>query len=359
MRQLARGGVVALAVLMMLTGGLAHAQTLCETYVVTRGDTLRKIAQRAFGNDDRYLEIYEANRRVIGRSPNLIEIGMALRIPCPEGRAPDAARQDPAAETARPETAPETARPEAPEVDMRLVTTGAMPPFSDAARPGLGLAAELILRAMETELPGLSFEIAVLPDPLEILSRGPGAGTWDLAFPLYRPACPASSAAPETAALLCRDYLYSGPLHRALIGLYVAEGDPRAAGPAAAFEGARICVPAGYLGPDPVSAGMLPGPVTLMEGLRMVDCLASVEDGEAAAMLANPGIVPGEAVVEQVAGLTREADLVIVAPKGSARAAGLLRRLDAALAGLVSDGDWEEIVAGQIASHRQRLGAGL
>lgn len=51
------------------------------TYTVRRGDTLSKIAQRAYGDMMKYGVIYMANKRLIGHDVNLIHPGQVLRIP--------------------------------------------------------------------------------------------------------------------------------------------------------------------------------------------------------------------------------------------------------------------------------------
>jgi hypothetical protein len=51
-----------------------------RTRVVVDGDSLRSLAKRYLGSSERYMEIYEANRDVLA-SPDLLEIGMQLKIP--------------------------------------------------------------------------------------------------------------------------------------------------------------------------------------------------------------------------------------------------------------------------------------
>jgi len=51
------------------------------TYTVKSGDTLSKIAQRAYGDMMKYGVIYMANRRTIGPNVNLIRPGQVLTIP--------------------------------------------------------------------------------------------------------------------------------------------------------------------------------------------------------------------------------------------------------------------------------------
>jgi nucleoid-associated protein YgaU len=51
-----------------------------ETYVVVKGDSLSKIAEREYGDANRWRTIYEANKDVIN-DPDLIYPGQELKIP--------------------------------------------------------------------------------------------------------------------------------------------------------------------------------------------------------------------------------------------------------------------------------------
>lgn len=62
------------------------------TYQVRPGDSLWAIAKRALGDGSRWREIYEANRDAIGPDPNVIQVGVVLRIPGGVPKAPDTTR---------------------------------------------------------------------------------------------------------------------------------------------------------------------------------------------------------------------------------------------------------------------------
>jgi len=49
-------------------------------YEVVAGDTLSKIAQRYYGNGNKYMKIFEANKDILS-NPDLIKPGQKLRIP--------------------------------------------------------------------------------------------------------------------------------------------------------------------------------------------------------------------------------------------------------------------------------------
>ncbi|MNR86908.1 1,6-anhydro-N-acetylmuramyl-L-alanine amidase AmpD [compost metagenome] len=51
------------------------------TYAVRQGDTLSKIAQAQLGSANRWREIYDLNKDVIGPNPNVIKPGMKLKMP--------------------------------------------------------------------------------------------------------------------------------------------------------------------------------------------------------------------------------------------------------------------------------------
>lgn len=61
-----------------------HAVRAARTYVVMPGDTLRRIARAALGSEDRWRELWDANRDDLP-DPRLLLPGQALRLP---GRKP-------------------------------------------------------------------------------------------------------------------------------------------------------------------------------------------------------------------------------------------------------------------------------
>ena len=58
----------------------APGTSAARNYVVVKGDTLSKIAQREYGEASQWKRIYEANRDAIS-NPDLIYPGQTLRLP--------------------------------------------------------------------------------------------------------------------------------------------------------------------------------------------------------------------------------------------------------------------------------------
>ena len=52
-----------------------------RTYTVRPGDSLSKIAQALLGDAKKWRILYDANREVVGKNPDLIKPGQVLKIP--------------------------------------------------------------------------------------------------------------------------------------------------------------------------------------------------------------------------------------------------------------------------------------
>jgi nucleoid-associated protein YgaU len=72
--------ISAIAISVFLVAAPASAQQTCSSYTVQQGDTLSAIALRCYGDANRWIDIYQVNRDVIGANPNLIFPGQRLAI---------------------------------------------------------------------------------------------------------------------------------------------------------------------------------------------------------------------------------------------------------------------------------------
>lgn len=67
-------------------GGSSLVRDPKTEYQVQSGDSLHKIAQRLYGNANRWEEIYNLNKATIGNSPTKLKIGQILKLPAPPTR---------------------------------------------------------------------------------------------------------------------------------------------------------------------------------------------------------------------------------------------------------------------------------
>lgn len=97
-RKLHQGAFVAaffagVAVAAVPTVALGKSPIACGTlYTIQRGDTLFKIARRAYADGHQFDRIYEANRDFLPNEAS-VEMGDQLLIPCPDGSGPDTRRE--------------------------------------------------------------------------------------------------------------------------------------------------------------------------------------------------------------------------------------------------------------------------
>jgi len=63
------------------TKSSAPTVTAENQHVVTAGETLASISDKAYGNRTNWKKIYEANKSVIGSNPSTLKVGMKLTIP--------------------------------------------------------------------------------------------------------------------------------------------------------------------------------------------------------------------------------------------------------------------------------------
>jgi nucleoid-associated protein YgaU len=57
------------------------AQTQQKTHTVDSGESLSAIAEQELGDGNRWREIYEMNKDIIGDNPDLIRPGQELKLP--------------------------------------------------------------------------------------------------------------------------------------------------------------------------------------------------------------------------------------------------------------------------------------
>ncbi len=204
-----------LSALLILTASLATiptagtAQEACSLYRIQQGDTLREIAESAYGTDD-FRPIWRANQSEIGRNPNIISVGTVLSLPCPDGAMPS--------ETPQANTAP------AGEARFSFVTANGYLPYTDESLDQRGLVTHLVRMAMLRAAPEAPIEIVFVNDwsaHLEVLLP---RQTFDASFPWTRPGCETQGKLTQTELYACQNFLYSDPFYEIVDGFFSRKG---------------------------------------------------------------------------------------------------------------------------------------
>ncbi|NDW54167.1 transporter substrate-binding domain-containing protein [Aliiroseovarius sp. PrR006] len=321
--------------------GTAFAQEACSNYVVERGDSLRQISLRVFGSTD-FRPIYNANKDAIGKDPNIIRLGMTLKIPCPtareaahaatvteaekmaremsaeliadaearaaaaiaeaearvanaEAEALKASEEAVAAAKAEATAAIEAARAEgaalirkagtqdASPVDERqilLITGGNYAPFTDEALPNRGLYTKLVETAFLRAAPEQAYKIQFVNDWSSHLDLLMPTLAFDGTFPWSRPHCEEADALSESDRTRCETYNFSNPFYEVVDTYFARNGSGyETAMSHADFAGATICRPEGWSLTHMDAVGLYEPAITLFRPIEPDACFDAVANG--------------------------------------------------------------------------------
>lgn len=344
----------------LLIGGSQSvaAQELCTSYTVVRGDTLSQIASTA-GVQGGFQALFNANTNIL-RSPNLLEVGQVLAIPCADGSlpgatavaaAPAAPVEEPVA-VAEPEVVEaEPAPAAAPTRALRVVTASGYAPFTDKDLPGGGLFTQLVLRAFELGNPDQEVNFFFVNDWNAQLDNLLPSGAVDMAFPWFKPDCDAVELLSAPNAYRCTDFNHSDPFYDALVGYYTLAGSPyEGATEYSDLLGARLCRPDAWFTFDMEAEGLVAPAITLTQ-VTQLECWDLLDAGEVDVVTYDA--LPAEddartkGMTDRVVSLdalTTTATLHVFVAKDNAEANAALPFINAGLEELRLTGEWFTIV---------------
>jgi len=324
----------AAAVLLLCAGALPSANIAeaaspvpCGAlYTVERGDTLFKIADRAYADGWKFKAIHAANRDLLPTAESL-EVGDQILVPCADGSGP-ATRAEalaalvpaaPSAEVASDaEASASTAALPLSDADTNDKTTaellrraallaGPLPaaaavpvapaeadPAAIRALSGTGLAptawpgarmdemaGDLIRRSLDLSAPEAGFDVTRVNDWNAHLRALLPGGAYDISFPWVMPDCRNAAALDDESRRLCSEFTFSRPLLEATVGFYVRVGDPLAAAATRTeLAGRRRCRPEGHFLFDLKQTGMTAPLMQLEAAPTAADCFARLLRGE-------------------------------------------------------------------------------
>ncbi len=329
---------------MTVAAGQAQAQEQCSTYTVARGDTLSQIASRAAVAGG-FQFLYDANTNVLD-SPNLLEVGQVLTIPCADGSLPSSGVQPTTAST---DPAPTTAQPDRP---LRIATASGYAPFTDEALTGGGLITQMVDRSMVLGNPDQDYDLIFINDWGSHLETLLPTGAVDMVFPWFRPDCDKLENLSPTSASRCTLFNHSEPFYEALVGYYTLKGGAyEGATTPQELMGSRLCRPEAWFTFDLEADGLMPPNTSLTTTAQQNGCWQLLLDGEIDVITLDA--LPAEedyrelgleGQVVKLEGLTSAQTLHIFVSKDNQFANDALPIINAGLEQLRLSGEWFNIV---------------
>jgi len=326
----------------IIFGGSASAQSIeCNKYyTVESGDTLERIAQKAYGRGSAFQLLYDANRDKISR-PGFINIGLELWVPCPI--SDDQPTPPPFDQDVTP-------------AKIEILTASEYAPFTDEALPAGGMLTEIVDNALSKADENLDFRIDFINDWSKHLSILLPLRKYDLGFPWYKPDCSQMSKLGSGSRNRCENYHFSDPLYEVVVSYFSLKSKNLNVSQSSDLKGMTLCRPSGYFKFDLEIKDLTPPNVTLLQPDGIDDCFRMLRNGEVQIVTINTQVadsaikrleINGELVQHQE--LATIETLHVVAHKKHARAQPLLLRVNQGLRALQQAGQYGEIAEKHLA----------
>jgi len=341
--------LVCLAALLLSTpeSALAQEDISCDSiYMVQPGDSLSRIARRAYGQTSAYQVIFDYNPGIMS-DPNVLPAYVGLYIPCNE--APTVAQQT------QQEGTELVALPELPATTasrLRILTGSEYPPYVDEGLPNGGFSVELIERSLLAEGGELNFRVDVINDWSSHLKILLADGAYDLAFPWFKPDCSKSENLGKSSVWRCDNLRFSEALHDVVVSFHATNVTVASIQSEQDLQGLRICRPRGYFTHDLEALGLTESNYERVAPRQPSDCFEKLLDGSvdvvtvnsdtADKMLTQLGVRDS---VSEIVNLASVQSLHAVAMKTDPDARVNLLRLNKGLIALRNNGDFRKIAS--------------
>lgn len=332
------------------------------TYRVAPGDSLSAIARSVYGDATRFRAIYDANAAAIGPNPALINVGMALEIPC-EGQAASApaatevAAVDPVTVT---DAAP-AAGSEGLDRPIRVLTAGNWAPYLDETDENGGMIVEIVTAAFAAVEPEPDYKIDFINDWSAHLQPLLSDHAYDIGLVWFRPNCDVVERLGEGSRFRCTNLAWSEPLYEQPIG-YWMRADAVLPETHAELMGRHFCRPDGYSIFMMEEHGLVEPAIVFTRATTPQACFEGLLDGTYdVVVLANDvseGALDelgaqGRAVAPEA--LTQIATLNAVIARDHPQAEEILAVLDEGVRRIKASTEWFSIVRRHVEAHRQKV----
>lgn len=311
---------------------------VCDSiYMVQRGDSLSKIADRAYGRTTAYQAIFDYNPGIMS-DPNLVPAGVGLYIPCIGDEVVEAPDDE----------LPEL--PGAPRGNLKVLTGSEYPPYVDEGLPNGGFSVELVERALLSNDGEANYRVDVINDWGSHLSPLLSDGAYHLAFPWFKPDCSAREQLGESSVWRCDNLRFSEPLHEVVVSFYASPDVAATVTSAEDMQGLRICRPRGYFTHDLEAIGLVPDNYERVAAANPIDCFEQMAEGEVDIVTVNADTT--DKILTQLDMHDQSQELMdfasvqtlhVVAMKNDPQARVNLLRVNQGLRALQRSGDFRQI----------------
>ena len=329
----------------------AAAQTCGESYKVKRGDTLSRIAQKAYGKPRQWSLLYYANRKLIGKDPTFIYPGQRLSVPCSRKSAEAFARK--AAKSASASLSGAVSS----NGKIRMLTADDYQPFTDRALPEGGMITDIVKTAMTGQSQkgnGPASEVFWVNDWSAHLNPLLVSRAFDMGFPWFQPNCERYDELDEPARFRCDKLMFSEPVFEILVLFFTRQGSEFQYTSDADVVGKRLCRPSGYFTFDLDDNGrnwVKDEKITLLRPQTVDECFKLLERDEVDAVVLNE--FTGRAAVTK-AGMNDKVNVIekpvsllslhVIIAKTHPKAEEYIKHVNAALERIRESGEYAKIV---------------
>lgn len=225
----------------------ATAQTCGTDYAVKEGDSLAKIAMRAYGKSSQWTIIFYANQDRLGGNSSLLVPGLEIRIPCVGNSEPALPA---AATTEAVEPVPTPIVTSAQIKRIEFLTGDDYEPFTGRRLAAGGMSTEIVSRAMDLlkEKTGAAIEYNVswVNDWSAHFNPLLTRRAFDMGFPWYKPPCENFASLDDDGKFRCKTFFFSRPLFEEQVLFFVRQDSPLQLASDAEVVGKKVCRPSGY-----------------------------------------------------------------------------------------------------------------
>ena len=279
--------------------GEARAQTCGSDYVIQANETLRDIAQRAYGDPQAWTFIFYANGDRLGSNTTLLVPGLSIRIPCLGGQKPAAGQPAAPAPAPAPATQTTAAPPRTMELStlvkrIEFLTADGAEPFAGRTLFNGGMLTDVLSASMnhiKTQANGsFDYGISWVNDWGAHLNPLLVSRAFDVGFPWTKPDCANLAALDTESRYRCQKFFFSDPLAEVVTLLFVKKGGGVDFASDEDVVGRRLCQPAGGSAYDLDKDGrnwVNESKVTLLQPKSMEECFRWLDSQTVDAVIAS------------------------------------------------------------------------